>query len=184
MLKARYFTIPLILLVGMFLLSSCTRPLPLPPLPPLPSPTPTPSCGLTDLGSVLCAASTTGVTIIRDLATWNAFASATTCAGSTAPPIPDFNTQMVLVYSSEVGQESFNYSTSVGTGCLYSDRLEVDMETTYQLAILAPTAVHPCFCKNRAVAVPATSLPIHFTHCWQTLNLNTLVSSGCTTTTH
>jgi hypothetical protein len=184
MVKALYSAILFMLLAWLSLLPSCTRPLPLPPLPPLPSPTATPSCGLTDLGSVLCAASATGVTIIRDLAAWNAFASATTCAGSTAPPVPDFSAQMVLVYSSEVGQESFNYSTSVGSACLYSDRLEVDMRTVHQLAIMAPTVAGPCFCKNRAVAVPATTLPVHFNYCWDTMNLNTLLSSGCTMTIH
>ena len=181
------------LVVGLaiaLLASACNKPKTLPPAIvgpfsiPVPIATPTPVCGFTVLPSLPCGALTQQVTVIRDAAAWNALVGPTACAGSKAVPIPDFSTQMILVYALLEGATDPRTSGAFTSACLSANQLDVNLQVNYNSSIMAPMALGPCLCGNLAIAVPQTNLPISLTACTTEISFYGPTSTTCATTVY
>ena len=147
----------------------------------IPAPPATPVCGFTQLPSTFGAASP-ALIVIRNSADWAAYSAGSTCTTPGSAPISDFGTHMVLAYPRGENIIDPRSSWSFTSVCLYSDRMEVNLDFNYQESIGAPALLGPCLTPNLNISVPYTTLPIHFTQCDKLYNFTGLISTTCSTT--
>jgi hypothetical protein len=117
------------------------------------------------------------MSVIRNAAAWSGYAASSTCTGGPAASL-SWSTQMLLVYSLNSCAEDGRSAIAFRSVCLYSDRMEVQVDTSYNSAIGAPVVLGRC--QNIAAVVPSSTLPVWLTVCHSDYYMNTLLSTSCT----